>query len=32
MTAEAVPYGRVTQKKPAVAEVHIRLDHGRSGL
>jgi hydrogenase small subunit len=23
MTAEAVPYGRVTQKKPAVAEVHI---------
>src|SRR6202050_2430665 len=23
MTAEAAPYGRVTQKKPAVAEVHI---------
>ena len=23
MAAEAVPYGRVTQKKPAVAEVHI---------
>src|SRR4030088_2644062 len=23
MTAQAVPYGRVTQKPPAVAEVHI---------
>jgi hypothetical protein len=23
MAAEAVPYGRVTQKKPAVADVHI---------
>src|ERR1700731_1803155 len=23
MTAQAVPYGRVTQKKPAVAELHI---------
>ena len=23
MAAETVPYGRVTQKKPAVAEVHI---------
>ncbi len=23
MTAEAAPYGRVTQKKPAVAEIHI---------
>ena len=23
MTAQAVPYGRVTQKKPAVAEIHI---------
>ncbi|MGA7318154.1 MAG: hydrogenase expression protein HypE, partial [Silvibacterium sp.] len=23
MTAKAVPYGRVTQKAPAVAEVHI---------
>ena len=23
MAAEAVPYGRATQKKPAVAEIHI---------
>jgi hydrogenase small subunit len=23
MAKEAAPYGRVTQKKPAVAEVHI---------
>ena len=23
MTAQAAPYGRVTQKKPAVAELHI---------
>src|SRR4051794_15017085 len=23
MTAQAIPYGRVTQRKPAVAELHI---------